>query len=186
MAIDLSALGFFNMVWPFLLTFTIVYAALGMVQTFKDQKAIRAAIAFVLAILTLLYPVAWKTINTAAPWFVLLIFLIIFMLVAFQALGISHESIVKMLTTTEYGVTINYWVLFLVLIILIGSLSYVISEEKKFTSLREGETATNITTEDKQLEETSGFFATITHPKVLGMALILLIAFFTISNLSEK
>ncbi|MEK6823081.1 MAG: hypothetical protein AABY13_04580, partial [Nanoarchaeota archaeon] len=66
----------------------------------------------------------------------------------------------------------------------------VVSDEKKFATLREGETGvdqpTVQLTESEQLTEEVGFFNTITHPKVLGMMLVLLIAFFTIANLAEK
>jgi hypothetical protein len=68
------------------------------------------------------------------------------------------------------------------LMIGLGSLSAVVSEEVKFTELAEGQNATRITGEGEQV----GFWATLFHPKVLGLALILLIAMFTVQKLAAK
>lgn len=194
--LDLGGLAFFSRLWPFLLVLVATYAVLGFVNVFKESKPIRAMVAFLMAVMASMYPIAWKTINLAAPWFVLLIFLSIFLLIAYQLFGVSHEHIVKVITgqtAGDYGRTFGFWMLALVLIITIGSLSSVISEEKKFTSLPEGSapsegsiTSAPASSGDQQLTEEGGFFATLTHPKVLGMILILLVAFFTIGNLAEK
>ena len=187
--LDLGGITAFQRVWPFLLTLVVVYAALGYVSIFKDNKGVRSMIAFVMAILASTYTIAWKTINLAAPWFVLLIFLMIFLLIAYQLFGVKQEFIVDVVTgktAGKYGQTFAYWTLALVLMITIGSLSSVISEEKKFTTLREGSSTETVPVSQQPLSEQVGFFNTLTNPKVLGMLLILLIAFFTISNLAEK
>jgi hypothetical protein len=190
--LDLGGITFFQRVWPFLLVLTVVYAALGYVEMFKDNKGIRAMIAFILAILASTYTIAWKTIDLAAPWFVLLIFLFIFLLIAYQIFGISQKHIVDVVTGATpgaYGRVFAYWTLALILIITIGSLSSVISEEKKFTSLTGGNgttVAAEVPVSQQPLTEQVGFFNTLTNPKVLGMILVMLIAFFTIANLAEK
>ena len=186
--LDLGGLTIFQRVWPFLLVLVTVYAVLGQVEMFKDNKAVRALIAFVMAVLTLLYPIAWMTINLAAPWFVLFGVLVIFLLIAYQMFGVEASTIAKVFESPTHGTTVVYWVIAIILIITIGSLASVVSEQKKFTSLTEGGVAP-VPTEQagtQPISEETGFFATITNPKVLGIALVLLIAFFTISNLAEK
>lgn len=192
--LDIGGLAFFSRLWPFLLVLVATYAVLGFVNVFKESKPIRAMIAFLLAVMASMYPIAYKTLNLAAPWFVLMIFLGIFLLIAYQLFGVSHEHIVKVITgqtSGDYGRTFGFWMLALVLIITIGSLSSVISQEKKFTSLTEEGTAPQASVEpvpagEQPLSEQVGFFTTLTHPKVLGMILLLLVAFFTIGNLAEK
>jgi hypothetical protein len=190
--LDLGGLTIFQRVWPFLLVMVTVYAILGVIEPFKDNKAVRALIAFVMAVLTLLYPIAWKTINLSAPWFVLFGVFIMFILIAYQMFGVSQEKIAGVFESKNYGTTVIYWTLAIILIIALGSLASVVSQEKKFTSLSEGGVApteglpAGTTTGQAPVSEEVGFFATITHPKVLGLALVLLIAFFTISNLAEK
>jgi len=186
--LDISGFAIFQRLWPFLLTFCFVYAASGLTAVFKDQKGLRAMVALVMAVLVMLYPIAWKTINLSAPWFVLLIFLAIFLIMAYGTFGVSQDHITKIVTNSEYSRTFAYWTLALVLIITLGSLSSIISEEKRFVSLTEGgiAPADELPLNERPLSERVGFFATITHPKVLGMMLVLLIAFYTISNLAEK
>jgi hypothetical protein len=190
--LDLGGLTIFQRVWPFLLVLTVVYAILGTVEPFKDNKSIRALIAFVMAVLTLLYPIAWKTINLAAPWFVLLGVLIIFILIAYQMFGVKSDTIAGVFSSKEYGTTAVYWLLAIIVIIAVGSLSSVVSEEKKFSSLTEGGIApteglpAGSTSGQAATTEEAGFWSTLTHPRVLGLVLVLLIAFFTISNLAEK
>ena len=101
--LDLGSLTFFSRVWPFLLTLVVVYAGLAYVKVFAENKGIRAMIAFILAILAATYTIAWKTINLAAPWFVLLMFFIIFVLIAYQLFGIKEDHIVKVLTNQTEG-----------------------------------------------------------------------------------
>jgi hypothetical protein len=190
--LDLGGLTIFQRVWPFLLVMVVVYAVLGQVKPFADNKSVRALIAFVMAVMTLMYPIAWKTINLAAPWFVLLGVLFIFLLIAYQLFGVKADAIASVFTSPNWGTTAVYWVLTLILVITIGSLSSVISEEKKFSSLTEGGVAptdglpSGSTSGQQAMTEEAGFWAVLTHPRVLGLVLVLLIAFFTISNLAEK
>ncbi len=189
--LDLGGLIIFQKVWPFLLVFTVVYAVTGYVDMLKDNKSLRSMMAFLLAVMAMVYPLAYKTINLAAPWFVLLIFLIVFLLIAYQAFGVKQEKIIDVITSKEYGKIYALWILAMVLIITLGSLATVVSEEKQFVSLREGgiapvDTTVDVASGERPVSEQAGFFATITHPKVLGLALILLIAFFTVGQLVER
>ena len=63
----------------------------------------------------------------------------------------------------------------------------VVSEEKQFTALAAGGNVSAAQAAAARGEaETVGFWATLFHPKVLGLALILLIAMFTIQKLAGK
>jgi hypothetical protein len=181
--LDIGLLQKFDVIFPFLFVLVIVYALLARTEWFKEKQGMGFLIAFVLAVMTLFSSIAVKTINRMAPWFVLLIIFSILLLLAYQALGVGEGKLVEVITGKEYGGTIAYWVLALMLIIGIGSLTSVVSEQKPFTALSAGENATAIVAGQG---EQVGFWATLFHPKVLGLALILLIAMFTIKKLSEK
>ncbi len=180
--LDVGLLQKFDVIFPFLFVLVIVYALLARTEWLKEKQAIAFMIAFVLAVMTLFSSIAVKTINRMAPWFILLIIFVVLLLLAYQALGVKEESILNIITGKTYGSTIAYWVLALMLIIGVGSLTSVVSEEKPFTELAAGENATVIAGQGEQV----GFWATLFHPKVLGLALILLIAMFTINKLSAK
>ena len=174
--LDVGLLQKFNVIFPFLLVFVMVYAILSRIEWFKEKQVFALLIAFILSLMTLMSRIAIRTINLMAPWFVLLFLFGVFVLIAYMTFGIKEETIMHTLTKSVYAKDFAYWVLALVLIIGLGSLSYVISTEAGWAGLAGQEPDA----------EAVGFFATITHPKVLGMVLLLLIAMFTVGKLSQK
>lgn len=189
MAIDISALKGFDVIFVFLFVVVIIYAALQKIKLFGDNKGAHALIAFVFGILSLFSTVAVKTIITAAPWFVLLMVFLVFILIAFMSLGVKEEGILWVLKSEEYGY-VRYWIFALLIIIVLGSLSQVITEEKGGFPGYGNASIENATTAlaggaDATAQQ-SDFWKTIFHPKILGMGAIMLIALFTISRLTEK
>jgi hypothetical protein len=123
-----------------------------------------------------------------APWFVILFLVIVLMLIAYQIFGVQEATIVDIIlgkTPGKWGSTFFQWMLALVLIIGIGSLATVISEEKGFQQLTSGENGTVVQQNLTGGGEASDFFRTLTHPKVLGLVLILLIAMFAVKYMME-
>ncbi len=180
--LDIGLLQKFDIIFPFLFVLIIVYAVLARTEWFKDKQFMAIMIAFVLAVMTLFSSIAVKTINRMAPWFIILVIFAILLLLVYQAIGIQEAKIVEVLTGKAYGSTFAHWVIALMLIIGIGSLTSVISEERQFTTLAAGENVTQIAAAGEQV----GFWATLFHPKVLGLVLILLIAMFTINKLASR
>jgi hypothetical protein len=181
--LDIGLLQHFDTVFPFIFVLVIVYAVLSNIM-FKDKQAIAFILAFLLAVMTLFSNIAVKTISRMAPWVVLLMVFGILVLIAYQSFGVSNEKIMDVLTKGEYRTTFAWWIFALLLIIGLGTLSSVVSEEQSFAALAEGGNAstTKIAGEGEQV----GFWATLFHPKVLGLVLILLIAMFTIQKLAAK
>ncbi|MBD3319421.1 hypothetical protein GF342_05955 [Candidatus Woesearchaeota archaeon] len=181
--LDVGLLQTFQVVFPFIFVLTAVFAFLTQVPPFKENYLYAALMAVALAVLTMFSPIAIKTINVMAPWFVLLFVAIIFALLAYYIVGHNEESLRQAIHEGEYSSTLGWWIFALILIIVIGSLTSVISQEQGFTDL----TADNVSSALQEgPEEQAGFFQVILHPKVLGMAVILLIAFFAIGQLSKK
>ncbi|MEM4263432.1 MAG: hypothetical protein QW666_00870 [Candidatus Woesearchaeota archaeon] len=176
--LDTGLLQKFDIIFPFLLVLTLVYVGMNRISWFKDKQAFCFIIAFALALLTIFSRVAVRTINMMAPWFVLLFIFMILVLMAYMAFGIKEETIIETITKGKYATDFGYWVLALVLIIGLGSLATVISEEKGFMGLA-GEEAAGAA-------EKISFWTTITHPKILGLALLMLVALFTIQKLAAK
>lgn len=182
--VDIGLVGLFGTIWPFLLVTTIVFAFLTKMKLFGEERgvAISALIAVIMGVFTLFSPITIKTINVMAPWFVLVFAFAIFVIMTYMAFGVKEKDIVDTIIGPEYGATFGFWVLAVVLIIGLGSLSAVISEEKGFQQLdAEGKPI-----EADVTSEQAGFFAVILHPKVLGFALLMLIAFFTAQRLVMK
>ncbi|MBI4450630.1 hypothetical protein HY642_01530 [Candidatus Woesearchaeota archaeon] len=180
MATPLDLLGAFSGLFPFLFVLVLVFAVLTRIKPFSERVVMAGLLSVILAVMTSFSGVAVKTINRAAPYFVLLFFFIIFALMVYQLFGIEEKKIAEIVTGEKWGTDVFYWMLALILIISIGSLTSVLSEEK---SIIAGGNQTVAAAGDVG---TGGFVAVITHPKVLGMALVLLTASFTIKYLSEK
>ncbi|MCI0615785.1 hypothetical protein L0244_22610 [bacterium] len=180
--LDITALKQFSGIFPFLLTLVLVYAILSMTAWFKEQKTWAALIAIIAAFMTLLSPIAIKTINLMAPWFVLFVVFAILFVLAFMLFGFEQKAITDFIATGEYG--IGTWVMAIMLIIGIGSLAFVVNEEKGFADLAEGN---NVTYRGEiPAEKEFGFWPTLFHPKILGMVLILMVGYFTIKYMSSS
>jgi cytosine/uracil/thiamine/allantoin permease len=180
--LDIGLLQKFDVIFPFIFVLVIVYAVLTRTDWFKEKQGIALILAFVIGVMTLFSRIAVETINRMAPWFVLLVIFGILLLLVYQAMGIKEAKILEVLTSKEHGDTFAQWIIALMLIIGLGSLSAVVSEQKGFTKLVAGENATKAPPGEEEI----GFWATIFHPKVLGLALILLIAMFTVQKLAGK
>jgi len=172
--LDVGILQNFDVVFPMVFTFVMVYGVLTKVKLFENQ-ALNAFIAVCLAFMTVVSDIAIKTINRSAPWMVLLMFLIIFMMLAFMTFGVKEDTITGVVKSGAYSVVQNLVIAF-VLIIFFGSLFSVISEEKGFQALTEGGEDVS----DEQQE----FFQVLFHPKVLGFSVIMLIMVFAVMRLA--
>ena len=181
--LDLGLLQVFQVIFPFLFVLTATFAFLSQVKYFKENYVYAAIGAVSLAVLTMFYPVAVKTINLMAPWFVLLFIGLMFILMAYYVLGHSEEGLYEAITKGDNSEAIRLLVFAISLIIIFGSLAVVVSEEQGFTDFTASNTSAMLA---DGKTESSGFFSVILHPKVLGMAVVLLVAFFAIGGLTKK
>lgn len=179
--LDIGLFQHFGGMWPFLLVLVLVYAVLTK-TVWPEKKGLSAVVAFLLGFVTLMSPIATKTINKMAPWFVIFVVFGLLMILAFNSFGVSPDHISKLLVSKNYGSQLYLWVLAIMLIIGIGSLISTINEEQPIVDLQAGD---NLTTQEIPVEDDSGFFPTLFNPKVLGMVLILLVSFFTIRELTK-
>jgi uncharacterized membrane protein len=177
LGLGLELLQKFDIIFPFLLIFAVAFIGLGYLKALNDNKGIHALAAAALALMTIFSRVAVKTINRTAPWFVLVFIFIFFTILTFRLMGYSEDYVTKTLTHKSHSGTFFWWTFAIILIIALGSLTSVISEEQGFQSL----TDANITA----TEEQNDFFTILFNPQVLGMILILLIALITVHHMTK-
>lgn len=181
--LDIELLKNFQIIFPFLFIFCITYAVLSYSKILGDNKSISAIIAVALAFMSLFSDIVIETINTAAPWFVLLLIFTVFVLIGFMVLGVREADVVGVLRNPEYSF-INWWIVALVIIIIIGSLSHTMAQKKGGYPPFTGEG--NITEGGDELpQQESDFWKTVFHPKILGLFALLMIAVFTINRLTS-
>jgi hypothetical protein len=155
-------------------------------KLFSENRTLQAAIAIVLAFMSLFSDIVVETINTAAPWFVLLVIFIIFIMLGFMILGVKEADFMSVLKNPEYSF-VSWWIIGLVVIIVVGSMSHVIAQQKGGYGPYIDENETVEGAEGRPIEETqeADFWKTLFHPKVLGLFVLLLIGFFTVSKLTS-
>ena len=183
---DISLVKQFDFVFPFLLVFVMVYAGLGFMKAFKDNKALHAMLALVLAFMTLFSPIAVKTITFMSPMFVILIIFLMFLLLSFMVLGPTESDIMNVLKTKEHQFVL-WWIAAFVILIGFGSFFMALAESGGVPgyagpggSLEAG-AAGGATAGGQQAD----FFKTLFHPKVLGLIFIILLGLFTINRLAS-
>lgn len=180
--LDISLLGNFKIIFPFLLSIFVVYGILSYKKVFGDNKALQALIALFVGFFILFSATVREIINTMAPWFILLFLLIFFGLLVFMSFGATETHIMDVLRTKEYNYII-WWFAALIIIIGVGSTMSVTFKEGKPIGLN---TSGEERAEGASGAGTSAFFNILFHPKVLGLSLIFLVALFTVSKLSSS
>lgn len=189
MADLISGLGLlekFSIIFPFLLILVLVYAVLGVTKILGDNKGIHAIIALAIAFITLFSTPARDIINLMSPWFVVLFIFLVFVLMAFRLFGdVDFMTVLG----GDSGKTITMWVLALALVIGLGSVAYVVFGHGGSTAAAtENQTAAGTPPAPVEGAVASvggqAFWSTLVHPQVLGLALILLIAMFTLQRLA--
>lgn len=186
--LDLSLLQNFGFVFPFLLVFVMVYAVLGFMKAFKDNKALHAILALVLAFMTLFSPLAVRTIVLMSPMFVVLMIFIIFMMMVFMTLGPTESDILKALKDKELQFA-WWWILSFILLIGFGAFFKAVSEQGGVPGYA-GPGGT-VQVADGAGGTASGggqealFYQTLFHPKMLGLVFVILLGLFTINRLAS-
>jgi hypothetical protein len=184
--LDLGLLDTVGVIFPILLVAVVTFAIFSRLEIFgKDRRGLDALVAIILAVLVFLFPIVRDTINMMAPWFVLFFFFLLFLAISYMIFGATTEDLFKVMQNNRVVVT---WILAFGVIFFLGSLS--------LSAARHGGIGSSGVTPAPQYDEEgnlmsvaeenqqSAFWATIVHPKVLGLALIMLIATVTVARMS--
>ncbi len=189
MATFLDAVGTleeFSVIFTFILVLVMIYGLLQYTKLLGENKAIHALISLAIAFLFLFSQTASDIIRLIVPWFVILFSGILFLLVGIKMFGAGGADIDMWAMMQEHN-TISMWILSLSLIIVVGAIATVYSEEGRV--LGEGGEVKEPTEErfgEPGTRGETGFWGTMSHPKVLGLIAILLIASFVIRFMTRS
>lgn len=179
----------FGGLFTFLFVFVIVFAILEYKKIIGENKGIHAIAAFSIAMLVTISGDAREVITFAAPWFVVLMTVIILILLAFSIFDLGPLDFKKIITEGEYSSVISYWIIILASVIVLISLANVLGPKflAQNTDIVDGSTVTlsNNTgtgTSDFQANTINTIFST----KVMGLLMLLVIGSFTIKFLSQE
>lgn len=190
--LDISGLTFFSSIFTFILAFVIIYAAMEYTDTLGQNKSIHALIAFSISVLLMFAGDLISIINFIVPWFVLLFIFILLILMAVQMFGVKSEQVTHWFMNKEEGTTVVYWIISIAAIILLLGISNTYGQ-KVGPYLNENQTSVSNTADSIRGtgEVATGDFqqnlgATLFHPRILGLILIMLIAMFTILLIARE
>ncbi len=187
--LDLGLLEHFGVIFPLILVFVIVFALLEKSKLLGDNKGIHSLVALSIAIMMLFVPGVVKVFAIMAPWFVLIMMLILFFMITLIFLGVKTEKIVAYVSGDWYA--LHWFLLAIALIIFIGALASVYGgsmlpysggETGNMSAAAGGTTGVGTDTGDFNANVGRVIF----HPKTIGLVFILLLGSLTIRLLAAK
>ncbi len=165
---DLSALNQFSAIFTFLLVWVVVYAVMQLTNVLKGNKGMDSIVAFVVAIFFALSPNLSQVLKLMTPWFVIAIIFFMFLWMLGRFIGLTDDNI---LDTMGKRSGAFWWIFSIGIIIIVYALSTVFGQG--LLEATEGDNATG-----NQFQE--NVTKTLFNPKVIGMAILLIIASLTI------
>jgi hypothetical protein len=188
--LDISLLSRAELIFAFIFVWVGVYAVLLHTKWLGDKKNnIYAILAFAIALMTISTRSVLKVISVTIPWFVFMMLIAVMIILALMALGYSKGNITSTLMSREWSTPIVIWIVIISLIIVVAGLGSVFfTGDSEFSS----DTNTTITLEDGTITTgdvgsrgSGALFATIFHPKVLGLIVVLLIGALVVQFLGK-
>lgn len=186
--LDIGLAQHFSVIFPVLLVFVIVFALLEKSKIFGENKGLHSLIALCVALMMLFSPGVVQVISVMAPWFVLMVLLIVFFMLLLMSFGTKWDAIANYAT----GWQLPHWFfLIIALIVFVGALGQVYgSSLLPYSDEATGQNVTvsgdgnvdGVTTDTGDFNQNVG--RAIFHPKTLGFIFILLIGSLTIKLLT--
>jgi hypothetical protein len=188
--LDIALLQQASPIFVAIFVWVVIYALMQMLKFPGEDKNLHAIISLMLGLFVLFLPNVRDLISVMAPWFVLLFIIILFVLIAIRMLGVSQDNISSAVTSRE-GRFIIYFVIAFAVIIIAFSFSTMFGQNiGPFLGEGANDTASTTPTALGGTSTATDDFnqnmaATLFHPKILGMVLLLVIASFTIRLLAR-
>ncbi len=164
--LDLSLLKQFSEIFAWLLIFIVTFGILGVTKVF-ESRGINALIALAVTVLLSTTTGTTGVIRGMLPWFVLVAFFLMFMLVLANFVGIPSSDVLSAFAGSRGAV----WWIFTALII---GLTISLVSGGQFS--RGGETSINPVTGMEEVTAGKAVINIITEPKVLALIVMLSIS----------
>lgn len=181
--LDLGLLGYFKIVFSFILVWALVFALLQKTKILGDKAGLNVLVAVAVAFLVSLSDNVVQIIHFMIPWFAIAIIFFVLLILIFMVFGASEKDIFAYVKGDK---SIGWVIIGVVLVIIGASFANVFGQELTQASFEEGTTVdtsggTGVATPSFQ----QNIYATLFHPKVLGMIVLFAIAIFAIALLSQ-
>lgn len=176
--LDIGLLQQFNIIFPVLLVFSIVFAILQKTKAIGESTSINAIVSIAAAFMVILSDTVVDLINFMVPWFTITLIFFILMILIFQLFGATD------LSSAIKDKTLQWVIIGIGIIILVAAFGKVagqaITEQSFGKDVAINASTTDVSTSDFE----TNIYSTLFHPKVLGLLVLFGIAFFAIILLS--
>jgi membrane protease YdiL (CAAX protease family) len=178
--LDLSILQTFDVIFPVLLVFSVVFAIFAKTKAVSNSPVINAVIAIAVSFMVLLSEIAIDLINVMIPWFTVAILFFILLLLVFMIFGATEKDIFSYMKTDK---GVGWALIGVVLVIAVAAFGQVLGQSIGPYLDEEGGVAENsrdVATSDFE----TNIMATLFHPKVLGLIVLFGIMIFAVGLLT--
>lgn len=179
--LDVGLLGYFNVVFSFILVWTLVFALLQKTKVLGEKVGLNGLIAVAIAFLVSLSDNVVEMIRFMIPWFAIAIIFFVLLILIFMVFGAGEKDIFDYIKKDR---SVGWVIIGIVLVIIGASFSNVFGQEL-LSQAAGGGTADvavgGVATGSFQ----QNIYATLFHPKVLGMIILFAVAIFAIALLSQ-
>ncbi len=180
--LDVGLLRSFGIIFPALFVFALVYSLLHKTKALGESIVLNAIIAVVAAFMVILSDNLVKMINFMIPWFVVAIIFFVLVLLIFQAIGVKDTAISEAVKDKSL-----MWVIIGVCIVIIVAAFGNVFGQSLVEAGVQSRGEVNVTV-GADGAATSNFqqniYATLFHPKVLGLIILFGVAIFAIALLT--
>lgn len=183
--LDIGLLQAFDIIFPFILVFALVYALLQKTKVIGETIAVNAIIAGATAFLVLLSENALEIIKFIIPWFAVAVIFFVLLLLIFYVFGAKEADIFSAMKADK---AIIWVILGVAIVIIMAGFGHVLGQSIGPYLDEQG----NVTTiDDVKAGVATGSFqqnitATLFHPKVLGLFILFGVMIFAVALLTGE
>ncbi len=181
--LDLGLLQTFDVIFPVILIFALVFAILQKTKVVGDSLGINSIIAIAVAFMALLSDNVIQVVKFIIPWFTVAIIFFLLIILVFQVFGAEQKDI---FTYIKGDKAIGWVIIGVAIVIIFAAFANVLGQQLTEASFA-GTNTTIISTSSEGVATVSfqqNIYSTLFHPKVLGMLVLFGIAVFAVALLT--
>jgi len=184
--LDLGLLQSFDVIFPVILIFALVFAILQKTKIVGDSLGINSIIAVAVAFMALLSENVIQVVKFIVPWFIIAIIFFLLIILVFQVFGAKESDIFNYIKGDK---AIGWVIIGVGIVIIFAAFANVLGQQLTEASLQGAQGANASTTSIGSSSVATGNFqqniySTLFHPKVLGLLILFGIAVFAVALLT--
>src|SRR3989344_1172844 len=179
--LDVGLIQSFDVIFPFLIVFAMVFAILSKTNVLGKSMGINATVAVASAFMVLFSRTLIEVINFMVPWFAIAIVFFVLLILVFTMFGANEEMFANAIKDQK----LQWALIGVCLLIAVAAFANVLGQQLTEQAFQEGgdvtiDPDTGVATQNFD----TNIYSTLFHPKVLGLIVLFAIAIFAIAFLS--